>query len=86
MYKRQTEGADRNPGIIDFQDAVFGPISYDMVSLLKDAYIEWDEDLALDWLIRYWEQGRKAALPVAADFGEFFRNYECCLLYTSRCV
>ena len=70
------EGADRNPGIIDFQDAVFGPISYDMVSLLKDAYIEWDEDLALDWLIRYWEQGRKAALPVAADFGEFFRNYE----------
>ena len=70
------EGADRNPGIIDFQDAVFGPISYDMVSLLKDAYIEWDEDLALDWLIRYWEQARKAALPVAADFGEFFRNYE----------
>ena len=66
----------RNPGIIDFQDAVYGPISYDMVSLLKDAYIEWDEDLALDWLVRYWEQARKAGLPVAADFGEFFRDYE----------
>ena len=68
--------AARNPGIIDFQDAVYGPISYDMVSLLKDAYIEWDEDLALDWLVRYWEQARKAGLPVAADFGEFFRDYE----------
>lgn len=65
-----------NPGIIDFQDAVYGPISYDLVSLLKDAYIEWDEDLALDWLIRYWEQARKAGLPVATDFGEFFRAYE----------
>lgn len=72
MYLEQ--GA--NPGIIDFQDAVYGPISYDLVSLLKDAYIEWDEDLALDWLIRYWEQARKAGLPVAADFGEFFRAYE----------
>ena len=66
----------RNPGIIDFQDAVFGPISYDMVSLLKDAYIEWDEDIALDWLVRYWEMARKAGLPVAADFGKFFRDYE----------
>ena len=65
-----------NPGIIDFQDAVFGPISYDMVSLLKDAYIEWDEDIALDWLVRYWELARKSGLPVAADFGEFFRDYE----------
>ncbi|MDP1734293.1 MAG: phosphotransferase [Sulfuritalea sp.] len=65
-----------NPGIIDFQDAVYGPISYDMVSLLKDAYIEWDEDIALDWLVRYWEMARKAGLPVAADFGDFFRDYE----------
>jgi aminoglycoside/choline kinase family phosphotransferase len=65
-----------NPGIIDFQDAVYGPISYDMASLLKDAYVEWEEDLALDWLVRYWEQARKAGLPVAADFGEFFRDYE----------
>lgn len=65
-----------NPGIIDFQDAVYGPISYDMVSLLKDAYVEWDEDIALDWLVRYWQQARKAGLPVASDFGEFYRAYE----------
>jgi aminoglycoside/choline kinase family phosphotransferase len=73
---RIAQPGSANPGIIDFQDAVYGPISYDMVSLLKDAYIEWDEDLALDWLVRYWEQARKAGLPVAADFGEFFRDYE----------
>ena len=71
-----TRSGAANPGIIDFQDAVYGPISYDMVSLLKDAYIEWDEDLALDWLIRYWEQARKAGLPVAPDFGDFFRDYD----------
>ncbi|MCX7150010.1 MAG: phosphotransferase [Rhodocyclales bacterium] len=73
---RISESGAANPGIIDFQDAVHGPISYDMVSLLKDAYIEWDEDLALDWLIRYWELARKAGLPVASDFGDFFRDYE----------
>jgi aminoglycoside/choline kinase family phosphotransferase len=65
-----------NPGIIDFQDAVYGPISYDMVSLLKDAYIEWDEEVSIDWLIRYWEQARKAGLPVSPDFAEFHRDYE----------
>lgn len=68
--------AGANPGVIDFQDAVYGPISYDMVSLLKDAYVEWDEDIALDWLVRYWELARRNGLPVAADFGEFFRDYE----------
>lgn len=64
------------PGVIDFQDAVFGPITYDLVSLFKDAYVEWDEEQALDWLARYWEKARKAGLPVRADFGEFFRDYE----------
>jgi aminoglycoside/choline kinase family phosphotransferase len=73
----RTDGSGAgNPGIIDFQDAVYGPITYDMVSLLKDAYVEWDEDLVLDWLVRYWEAARKAGLAVAADFGEFFRDYE----------
>ncbi len=65
-----------NPGVIDFQDAVYGPISYDMVSLLKDAYIEWDEEVALDWLVRYWEKAKAAGLPVRADFAEFHRDYE----------
>lgn len=65
-----------NPGIIDFQDAVYGPISYDLVSLLKDAYVEWDEEVALDWLVRYWERAKKAGLPINADFAAFHRDYE----------
>jgi aminoglycoside/choline kinase family phosphotransferase len=65
-----------NPGILDFQDAVFGPITYDLVSLFKDAYIRWDEERVLDWLIRYWEQARKLGLPVAPDFPDFFRDFE----------
>jgi len=64
------------PGVIDFQDAVHGPITYDLVSLFKDAYVAWDEERTLDWLVRYWERAKKAGLPVRADFGEFFRDYE----------
>jgi hypothetical protein len=64
------------PGVIDFQDAVYGPITYDLVSLLKDAYVERDEEQAIDWLARYWDQARKAGLPVRGDFGAFFRDYE----------
>ncbi|MDP1935276.1 MAG: phosphotransferase [Nitrosomonas sp.] len=65
-----------NPGIIDFQDAVVGPITYDLVSLFKDAYIRWDEERILDWMIRYWEKARKAGLPVPTDFAEFYRDFE----------
>lgn len=64
------------PGVVDFQDAVHGPISYDLVSLFKDAYVEWDEERTLDWLVRYWEKARQAGLPVRADFSEFFHDYE----------
>lgn len=65
-----------NPGIIDFQDAVVGPVTYDLVSLFKDAYIYWDEERVLDWVIRYWEKARKAGLPLSADFAEFYRDFE----------
>jgi N-acetylmuramate 1-kinase len=65
-----------SPGILDFQDAVYGPITYDLVSLFKDAYISWEEADVLDWLIRYWENARKAGLPVHEDFGAFYRDYE----------
>jgi len=75
-HSRNLMTAGHRPGVIDFQDAVFGPITYDLVSLLKDAYVEWDEEQALDWLARYWEKAKKAGLPVRADFGEFFRDYE----------
>jgi N-acetylmuramate 1-kinase len=65
-----------NPGIIDFQDAVYGPITYDLVSLFKDAYIHWEEERLLDWTVRYWEKARKAGLPVAVDFADFYRDFE----------
>jgi N-acetylmuramate 1-kinase len=68
--------SEPNPGVLDFQDAVYGPISYDITSLFKDAFISWDEKRVLDWTIRYWEKARKAGLPVHADFGEFYRDCE----------
>lgn len=65
-----------NPGIIDFQDAVAGPITYDLASLVTDARTTWDEAQQLDWAIRYWEMARAAGLPVDADFAVFHRAYE----------
>jgi aminoglycoside/choline kinase family phosphotransferase len=65
-----------SPGILDFQDAVYGPITYDLASLFKDAYIHWEEADIIDWLIPYWEKARKAGLPVREDFGDFYRDYE----------
>lgn len=65
-----------NPGILDFQGAMIGPITYDLVSLLRDAYIEWDEEQVLDWAIRYWEQARRVGLPVPADIDSFYRDFE----------
>ncbi len=65
-----------NPGILDFQDAVYGPVTYDVVSLMRDAFISWEEARVLDWAVRYWERARQAALPVGADFGEFYKAFE----------
>ena len=64
------------PGILDFQDALYGPITYDLVSLLRDAFIEWDEEFVLDIVIRYWEKARAAGLPVHIDFDQFYRDFE----------
>lgn len=64
------------PGVLDFQDAVKGAITYDLVSLYRDAYIRWEEEQQVDWVIRYWELARKAHLPVHADFGDFYRDFE----------
>jgi aminoglycoside/choline kinase family phosphotransferase len=64
------------PGILDFQDAVYGPITYDLVSLLRDAYIAWEEERVIDWAVRYWEKARRAHLPVAGDFADFYRDFE----------
>ena len=65
-----------NPGVLDFQDAVYGPITYDLASLFKDAYIEWEEERVLDWVIRYWEAARTAGLPVRPAFADFYRDFE----------
>ncbi len=68
--------APHNPGILDFQDAVWGPITYDVASVLRDAYVALEEDVQLDYGIRYWEMARKAGLPVHDDFGNFWRDVE----------
>lgn len=66
----------RNPGVIDFQDALMGPVSYDIASLMRDAFISWGEPFVLDITIRYWEKARKEGIPVPADFGTFWRDVE----------
>ena len=65
-----------NPGIIDFQDAVHGPVSYDIACLYRDAFVSWEEERVLDGTIRYWEMARKADLPVPGDFAHFWRDVE----------
>jgi len=76
FHSRNLMVTSPNPGIIDFQDAVYGPITYDLASLFKDAYIYLDEEKILDWVVRYWEKARKAELPVARDFSDFYREFE----------
>ncbi|WP_411880169.1 aminoglycoside phosphotransferase family protein [Polaromonas sp. YR568] len=63
-------------GVLDFQDAVYGPITYDIASLMRDAFLTWEEDFVLDISVRYWQKARKAGLPVGDDFGEFYRAVE----------
>ena len=75
-HSRNLMVSDPNPGILDFQDAVYGPITYDLASIYRDAYIQWDEEMQLDWVIRYWEKARAARLPVPDDFGAFWRDFE----------
>ncbi|MFX1681623.1 phosphotransferase [Mitsuaria sp. CC2] len=75
------------PGILDFQDAVMGPVTYDIASLLRDAFISWEEAEELDWAVRYWEGAKRAGLfgldpngedphEMALDFGLFWRRLE----------
>ncbi len=67
---------DEKLGVLDFQDAVYGPVTYDIASLMRDAFLSWDEDFCLDVTIRYWQKARKAGLPVGDDFGEFYKAVE----------
>jgi hypothetical protein len=67
-------------GVLDFQDAVYGPVTYDIASLMRDAFLSWEEDFVLDVTIRYWEKARKAGLmdfeDWHSDFGAFYRAVE----------
>ncbi|MEN9538045.1 MAG: hypothetical protein RLZZ126_280 [Pseudomonadota bacterium] len=63
-------------GVLDFQDAVYGPITYDVASLMRDAFLSWDEENVLDVTIRYWERARRVGLPVGDDFGAFYAGVE----------
>ena len=66
--------SDPNPGVLDFQDAVAGPISYDVISLFKDAFISWPEERVLGWLRQYFDKATAAGLPVPAEFDTFLRH------------
>jgi aminoglycoside/choline kinase family phosphotransferase len=68
--------AEPRLGVLDFQDAVYGPITYDIASLMRDAFLSWDEEFVLDITVRYWQAALKAGLPVDPDFGEFYRAVE----------
>jgi aminoglycoside/choline kinase family phosphotransferase len=76
FHSRNLMVSSPNPGVLDFQDAVIGPISYDLVSLLRDAYVAWDEERQIDWAVRYWERARRSGLPVRSDFAAFWQDFE----------
>ena len=67
-------------GVLDFQDAVHGPVTYDIASLMRDAFLSWEEDFVIDVTVRYWEKARRAGLldfeDWHSDFGAFYRSVE----------
>ena len=80
MMRNLMVGADERLGVLDFQDAVYGPVTYDIASLMRDAFISWEEDFVIDITVRYWEKARRAGILGAAsgsgwgaDFGDFYR-------------
>ncbi|UST84565.1 aminoglycoside phosphotransferase family protein [Pseudomonas siliginis] len=65
--------SEPNPGVLDFQDAVYGPVTYDVTCLFKDAFLSWPEERVRGWLESYWQQASALDIPVQADFEEFLR-------------
>lgn len=65
-----------NPGVIDFQDALEGPVTYDVASLLRDAFISWPETQTQEWALLYWEQARRAGIAVPAQAADFLRDLD----------
>ena len=68
--------AGRNPGILDFQDAVHGPLTYDLVSLLRDCYVAWPQDKVVAWALDFRTRAASAGLPVGADEQQFLRWFD----------
>lgn len=62
-----------NPGVLDFQDAVYGPVTYDVTCLFKDAFLSWPEERVRGWLESYWQQAAALEIPVQPDFEDFLR-------------
>ncbi|TLP58068.1 MULTISPECIES: aminoglycoside phosphotransferase family protein [Pseudomonas] len=62
-----------NPGVLDFQDAVYGPVTYDITCLFKDAFLSWPQPRVEGWLRDYWHKAKAAGIPVQADFEAFHR-------------
>ncbi|SEJ69219.1 hypothetical protein SAMN05216201_11485 [Pseudomonas linyingensis] len=62
-----------NPGVLDFQDAVYGPVTYDVTCLFKDAFLSWPQARVDDWLARYWQLAQVAGIALPASFAEFQR-------------
>ena len=65
--------SEPNPGVLDFQDAVYGPVTYDVTCLFKDAFLSWPEERVRGWLESYWQQAAALNIPVQADFEDFLR-------------
>lgn len=65
--------SEPNPGVLDFQDAVYGPVTYDVTCLFKDAFLSWPEERVRGWLESYWQQASALDIPVQTDFEDFLR-------------
>ncbi|ALI00863.1 homoserine kinase [Pseudomonas sp. FW306-02-F02-AA] len=65
--------SEPNPGVLDFQDAVYGPVTYDVTCLFKDAFLSWPEERVRAWLANYWQQAGALGIPVQPDFEDFLR-------------
>jgi aminoglycoside/choline kinase family phosphotransferase len=65
--------SEPNPGVLDFQDAVYGPVTYDVTCLFKDAFLSWPEERVRGWLQAYWQQAGDLGIPVQPDFEDFLR-------------
>ncbi|TDF82972.1 aminoglycoside phosphotransferase family protein [Pseudomonas sp. H9] len=65
--------SEPNPGVLDFQDAVYGPVTYDVTCLFKDAFLSWPQARVEGWLKDYWQRAQAKGVPVQADFDAFYR-------------